>query len=233
MNRYITTTLPYVNADPHIGFALEIVQADVLARVWRAAGDDVFFNTGTDEHGQKIQEAAEKAGEKVQTFVDHYAAEFRRLKDALGLDDELHFIRTTDPHHIEAAQEIWKRCFKKGDIEKRTFTGLYCVGCEAFKTEHELDEGKHCQLHPNIELQEVSEENYLFKLSNYQSRLQEYLKQPGVIVPEWRRAEAQQFVEGGLEDFSISREKKKLSWCLQVIMERSSLKRVGCFMPPI
>jgi methionyl-tRNA synthetase len=214
--RYLTTTLPYVNANPHIGFALEAVQADVLARSWRLAGDEVFFNTGTDEHGQKIQEAAEKAGENVQSFVDHYASEFRRLKDALGLDNDLHFIRTTDANHVQAAQEIWKRCFEKGDIEKRTFTGLYCVGCEAFKTEHELEGAKHCSLHPNSELQEVSEENYFFKLSKYQSRLQKYLQQPGVIVPEWRRAEALAFVEKGLEDFSISREKKKLSWGIPV-----------------
>ena len=133
-NRYLTTTLPYVNADPHIGFALEIVQADVLARAWRAEGNEVFFNTGTDEHGQKIQEAAEKEGKEVQAFADHYANEFRRLKDALGLYEEIHFIRTTDPKHIVAAQEIWKRCLEKGDIEKKTFTGLYCVGCESFKS---------------------------------------------------------------------------------------------------
>lgn len=214
--RYITTTLPYVNADPHIGFALEIVQADALVRTWRAASDDIFFNTGTDEHGQKIQEAAEKAGEDLQTFVDHYASEFRRLKGALGLDNELYFIRTTDQNHVKAAQEIWKRCFEKGDIEKRTFTGLYCVGCETFKAEHELNEQKRCELHLNTELQEVSEENYFFKLSNYQKQLQEYLKEPGVIVPEWRRVEAQLFVENGLEDFSISREKKKLSWGIPV-----------------
>ncbi len=213
--RYITTTLPYVNADPHIGFALEIVQADVLARAWSAGGDEVFFNTGTDEHGQKIQETAEREGKDVQTFVDHYANEFLRLKDALGLDTSIHFIRTTDPNHIIAAQEIWKRCFKKGDIEKRTFTGLYCVGCESFKTEKEIADG-HCVIHTNLQLQEITEENYFFKFKKYEKELLDYLSRPGVIIPEWRRQEAIAFVNDGLEDFSISREKKRLSWGVPV-----------------
>ena len=213
--RYITTTLPYVNADPHIGFALEIMQADVLARTWRAGGAEVFFNTGTDEHGQKIQEAAEKEGKDVQTFVDHYANEFRRLKDALGLDTDIHFIRTTDPNHMVAAQEIWRRCLEKGDIEKRTFTGLYCVGCESFKTEKEIVDG-HCVIHTNLQLQEITEENYFFKFSNYTKQLLAYLGKPDSIIPEWRRQEAIAFVNDGLEDFSISREKKRLSWGVPV-----------------
>ena len=214
MNRYITTTLPYVNADPHIGFALESVQADVLARAWRAAGDEVFFSTGTDEHGQKILEAAQKAGQEPQAYVDHYAAEFRKLKDALDLSNDT-FIRTTDPAHVAAAQEMWRRCAAKGDIYKKTYTGLYCVGCEAFKTEKEIVDGK-CPLHPNAELKEVSEENYFFKFSNYEKQLLNYLGKEGSIVPEWRRIEAVNFVKGGLEDFSISRESARLSWGIPV-----------------
>lgn len=214
MARYLTTTLPYVNADPHIGFALEIVQADALVRFWRLTGEDVFYNTGTDEHGQKIFEAAEKAGQDVERYVDHYAAEFRKLSGALGLDTPT-FIRTTDEHHVAAAQEMWKRCDAAGDIEKRTYTGLYCVGCEAYKTEKDIVDGR-CAIHTNLELQEISEENYFFKFSKYQERLLEYLRRPGVIVPEWRREEAVAFVEGGLEDFSISREKGKLSWGIPV-----------------
>src|SRR6185369_2978569 len=106
--RYITTTLPYVNADPHIGFALEILQADALARAWRLNGYDVFFNTGTDEHGQKIWEAAQKSGQDVQEYVDHYAKEVEKLREALALTNDT-FIRTTDPNHVAAAQEMWKR----------------------------------------------------------------------------------------------------------------------------
>lgn len=215
MNRYVTTTLPYVNGDPHLGFAVEIVQADTLARAWRAQGDSVFFTTGTDEHGQKIFETAQKNGEEVQAYVDRYAAEFRKLKDALALSNDA-FVRTTDPHHIEAAQEMWRRCAAAGDIYEKIYTGLYCVGCEAFKTERELDEQGHCILHPTLELQELSEKNYFFKLSNYQDKLREYLSQPGVIIPEWRREEALTFLENGLEDFSISRESARLSWGVPV-----------------
>ena len=214
MNRYITTTLPYVNSDPHVGFAQEIVQADTLARTWRAAGDEVFFSTGSDEHGQKIFEAAEKAGKTPQEYVDHYAAEFEKLKDTLDLSYDS-FIRTTEEKHVQAAQEMWHRCAAKGDIYKKTYTGLYCVGCEAFKTEKEVVLGK-CPLHPNAELKEVSEENYFFKFSNYQEKLLQYLEKPTVIIPEWRRVEAMNFVKGGLEDFSISREATRLSWGIPV-----------------
>jgi methionyl-tRNA synthetase len=206
-NRYLTTTLPYVNSDPHIGFALELVQSDALVRFWRSQGDEVFFNTGTDEHAQKIYEAAQKAGKPIQEYVDHYANEFKQLKELLGLVDDLKFIRTTEVHHIAAAQEMWKRCEKKGDIYKKSYTGLYCVGCEAFKTGRELENGR-CTIHPNLEPKEITEENYFFRLSNYQKKLEDYLNQSAVVVPEWRRNEALNFVKEGLEDVSISRQKK-------------------------
>ncbi|MFA6519809.1 MAG: methionine--tRNA ligase [Candidatus Paceibacterota bacterium] len=212
--RYLTTTLPYVNADPHVGFALEAVQADALARVWRAAGDSVFFSMGTDEHGQKIFESAQKAEQETQAYVDHYAKEFQKLKEALNLTNDV-FIRTTDPAHVKAVQEMWRRCEAKGDIYKKTYTGFYCVGCEAFKTEKECVDGK-CPLHPNAELKEVSEENYFFRFSKYQDALLSYLERPNVITPEWRRIEAVNFTKGGLEDFSISREASRLSWGIPV-----------------
>ncbi len=211
--RYITTTLPYVNADPHLGHALEFVQADVLVRAWRAHGDDVFFNTGTDEHGQKIFEAAKKAGQEVKAYVDHYAAEFRKLNEVLGLDSPT-FIRTTDAKHITAAQEIWNRCKAHGDIYEKEYEGLYCVGHEAFMTEKDLVNGI-CPDH-GVAPQVFKEKNYFFKFKNYESYLLEYLKKPGVIVPEWRRQEAINFVKGGLEDFSISREKERLAWGIPV-----------------
>ena len=214
MARYITTTLPYVNADPHIGFALEVIQADMLARAWRAAGEEVFFNAGTDEHGQKIWEAAEKAGQSVDEYVAHYSNEVRKLQEALGLSGDA-FIRTTDPHHMSAAQEMWKRCDAAGDIYKKSYSGLYCVGCEAYKTERELADG-HCLLHPSLELQTLTEENYFFRLSKYQDALAEYLSKAGSVIPDWRREEALAFVNAGLEDFSISRQKEKLSWGVPV-----------------
>ncbi len=215
MNRYLTTTLPYVNADQHIGFALEIVQADALARAWRLQGDDVFFTTGTDEHGQKVFEAAAKAGREVHEYVDEYANKVASLKELLNISNDA-FVRTTDAHHYEAAQEMWRRCEAAGDIYKKVYTGLYCVGCEEYKTEREINEQGHCLLHPSLELQTITEENYFFRFSKYADALLEYLKRPNSITPEWRRAEAVLFVEKGLEDFSISREKEKLSWGVPV-----------------
>ena len=212
--RYITTTLPYVNADPHIGFAYEVVTADALARYWRLMGQQVFFNTGTDEHGQKIAQKADEKGESRQAYVDHYAGEFARLKDGLDLSYDA-FIRTTDTKHKAAAQEIWRRCAANGDIYKKKYRGLYCVGCELFYKESELEEGKVCPIHKTV-TQEIEEENYFFKLSNYQQYLTDYLNQSGVIEPEWRRQEALNFVAGGLEDFSISREKSRLDWGIPV-----------------
>lgn len=211
--KYITTTLPYVNADPHIGFGLEMVQADTLARYWRLMGEDVFFTTGTDEHGQKIAEKADQKGESRQAYVDHYAGEFNRLKEALNLSYD-NFIRTTDESHKAAAGHIWKLCAEKGDIYKKKYKGLYCVGCESFKVASDLVDGK-CPDHLK-EPEEVEEENYFFKLSNYQTYLEEYLSKEGVIEPEWRRKEALNFVKNGLEDFSISREVSRMDWGIPV-----------------
>ncbi len=212
--RYITTTLPYVNSDPHIGFAYEVVTADALARYWRLLGQDVFFNTGTDEHGQKIAQKADEKGESRQVYVDHFAGEFARLTEGLNLSNDA-FIRTTDVKHKAAAQEIWRRCAAQGDIYKKKYSGLYCVGCELFYKESELEEGKVCPIHKTV-AEVIEEENYFFKLSNYQDYLTEYLNQATVIEPEWRRQEAINFVAGGLEDFSISREKSRLDWGIPV-----------------
>ncbi len=212
---YLTTTLPYVNADPHIGFALELVQADIYARYRKLQGNEIFFNTGTDEHGLKIYRKAQEEGKEPQQYVDEYAAKFRMLKDKLNLSPDIHFVRTTDPHHKAAAQEMWRRCAANGDIYKKTYKGLYCVGDEAFMKESDLEDGK-CPNHPTMDLIEIEEENYFFRLSAYQEKLLAYLQQDGVIIPEWRRQEAINFVQGGLEDFSVSREKKRMSWGIPV-----------------
>ncbi|MES2134651.1 MAG: methionine--tRNA ligase [Patescibacteria group bacterium] len=211
---YLTTTLPYVNADPHIGFALELVQADALVRFWRSQGHEVFFNTGTDEHGQKIFEAAEKAGKPVQEYVDYYANEFKKLKESLNLWDELQFIRTTDTKHEMAALEMWKRCTVAGDIYDKEYEGLYCVGCEKFLTQKEIIEDV-CHIH-KTKPELLKERNYFFRFSKYEKRLLEYLERPNVVVPKWRRDEAINFIKEGLEDFSISREKKRLTWGIPV-----------------
>jgi len=211
---YITTTLPYVNADPHIGFALELVQSDALARYQRLLGKDVFFSTGTDEYGQKIWEASQKEGKDTRDYVDYYAQKFSGLREILNLSYD-NFIRTTSPEHIKASQEFWRLCDQKGDIYKKIYRGLYCVGCEKFITEKDLMDG-FCSLHPSKKPEVVKEENYFFRISNYKKQLLEYLSGDKVIVPEWRRKEAIDFVEDGMEDFSISRDKKRLTWGIPI-----------------
>lgn len=214
---YITTTLPYVNSKPHLGFALEMVQADCIARYHgEILKQDVFFNTGTDEHGQKIYEKAQERKQDVQAYVDEYADKFKQLMPALGINPEVHFIRTTDSHHIAAAQEFWKRCEKNGDIYKKNYKIKYCVGCELEKTESELVDGK-CPIHPNLELEIREEENYFFRWSKYQQKLLDlYNERPDFVVPDFRFNEIKEFVKNGLEDFSVSRLKEKMSWGVPV-----------------
>ena len=212
---YITTTLPYVNSNPHIGFAAEIVRADVLARYQRLLGKEVFFNTGTDEHGLKIFRKAEEQGLTAQQFTDQYAAKFKQLEDTLNLSFN-NFIRTTDPDHIKAAQEFWKICDKKGDIYKKNYQVKYCVGCELEKSESELENGR-CPLHPNQEVEVIDEENYFFAFSKYQDQLLKlYSKKSDFVIPAHRLNEITKFVESGLQDFSISRLKEKLPWGVEV-----------------
>ena len=212
--RYITTTLPYVNDNPHMGHGFGFILADSLSRYWRLMGHEVFFNTGTDEHGQKIAQKADEAGQDRQVYVDHYAGEFQKLKGAFNLSYD-NFIRTTSEHHKKAAQEMWRRCEAEGDIYKKKYKGLYCVGCEAFYKESELEEGNRCPIHLK-EVETIEEENYFFRLSKYQAYLEEYLSNKNVISPEWRRQEALNFVQAGLEDFSISREKSRMDWGIEV-----------------
>lgn len=212
---YITTTLPYVNADPHVGFAREIIEADVLARFHRGRGDEVFFNTGTDEHGLKIFRKAEELGIDVQKYCDEKIENYKKLKGILNLSFD-NFIRTTDEHHMKAAQEFWKICDKNGDIYKKNYKIKYCVGCELEKTESELANGC-CPLHPNLEIEVIDEENYFFRFSKYQEKLLElYKDNPDFVLPKKRLNEIRSFVERSLEDFSISRLKSKMPWGVPV-----------------
>jgi len=212
---YLTTTLPYVNADPHIGFALEIVQADVIARYHQLMGDLVFFNTGTDEHGQKIYQKALEENKDPQIYCDEYAAKFDKLKSALNLSYNA-FIRTTDQNHIKATQHFWTLCQQNDDIYKKIYKVKYCIGCELEKTDSELVNG-HCPLHPNKELELREEENYFFKFSKYQSYLLDlYKNNLEFVIPSWRLTEIRSFVKNGLQDFSISRLKAKMPWGIPV-----------------
>jgi methionyl-tRNA synthetase len=213
---YITTTLPYVNSDPHIGFAMEIIRADTVARWKKLNGFEVFFNTGTDEHGQKIWQKSVEAGVDTQKYVDEYAEKFKNLIPLLDISPDAHFVRTTDEHHIKSAQEFWKLCDKNGDIYKKNYSVKYCVGCELEKTDSEIENG-HCTIHPNLELEVREEENYFFKFSNYGQKLLDFYKSnPCFVIPESRFNEIKSFVSSGLQDFSISRLKEKMSWGVPV-----------------
>ncbi|MFA6429921.1 MAG: methionine--tRNA ligase [Patescibacteria group bacterium] len=212
---YVTTTLPYVNADPHLGFAMEIIRADALARYHALQGEEVIFNTGTDEHGLKIYRKAQENGLEPQEYVDGYSAKFQGLKDALHLS-YTHFTRTTDAHHVKAAQEFWKRCRDNGDIYKKQYQVKYCVGCELEKTDSELVDGK-CPLHPTTALELIDEENYFFRFSKYQQALLDlYDAHPDFVQPDYRLKEIRNFVSAGLTDFSVSRLKTKMPWGVEV-----------------
>ena len=205
MNPYfITTAIPYVNATPHIGFALELILADVIARHQRQRGRDVRFLTGTDENSLKNVRAAEAAGIPTATLVEQNAAAFASLRDTLDLsfDD---FIRTSaDPRHRAGVETLWKACRERGDIERRTYRGLYCVGCEQFYTEDELDDGA-CREH-GTPAEVVEEENDFFLLSRYEAQLLELLESGALkVTPAHYRNEVLALVRSGLVDFSISR----------------------------
>jgi len=216
-NYYITTTLPYVNSDPHIGFASEVIRADVMARFHRKVlGKKTFFNTGTDEHGQKIYDQAEERGVSAQEFCDEQVKSFKQLEESLNLSLD-YFVRTTDKSHIKAAQEFWKKCDERGDIYKAKYKTKYCVGCELEKTDSELNEEGRCPLHSNKDLQESEEANYFFKFSNYQKQLLDFYEaNPEFVQPQKRFNEIKKFVESDLKDFSISRLKSKMSWGVPV-----------------
>jgi len=212
---YITTTIPYANAPLHIGHALELVQADVIARHERQHGRDVFFLTGSDEYGSKNDRTARDQKKSPQTFVNEMSKLAKNLKEPLGLSWDF-FIRTTDKKkHHPGVINIWNALEKSGDLYKKTYRGLYCSGCEAFVTEKELIEGK-CPEH-NKEPELVEEENYFFRLSSYGKIIKKKIEEGEMkIYPQWRANELLSLIDQGLEDVSFSRPKEKLSWGIEV-----------------
>jgi methionyl-tRNA synthetase len=212
---YITTSIAYANANPHIGFALESIQADVLARYNRSLDKDVFFLTGTDEHGQKIEKKAIEVGKNPAEFVKETTENFKKLKDSLNLSNDF-FINTTDKErHWPSVIKVWNTLKDNGDLEKKSYKGLYCVGCEGFITEKELVDGK-CPVHGK-EPEVVEEENWFFLLSKYTKKIKEVLESGEVeIIPEAKKNEMLTFLNEGLEDISFSRSKESLSWGIPV-----------------
>lgn len=201
-NYYLTTSIPYVNARPHLGHALEFVQADVVARSHRLRGDDVYFLAGSDDNSLKNVQAAAAAGIGTRAFVDQNADIFQSLLVALSISNDA-FIRTADAAHFTGAQKLWSAC-NPDDIYKKRYQGLYCVGCEQFYTEDELIEGLCPEHRTKPEL--VEEENYFFKLSNYQDQLAKLIETDEyLVVPGGKKKEILSFIKGGLQDFSISR----------------------------
>ena len=200
---YVTTPIYYVNDVPHIGHAYTTVAADALARWHRLLGDDVFFLTGTDEHGLKMQQAAEAQGVEPQEWADQTSERFRETWKQLDIsyDD---FIRTTEPRHHQAVQAFFRAVHERGDIELDTYEGPYCVACEAYYAESELDGGL-CPIHRRP-VEQMQEENYFFRLSRYEQRLLDwYAAHPDAVQPESRRNEVLGFIRQGLHDFSVSR----------------------------
>ncbi len=207
---YVTTPIYYVNAEPHIGHAYTTIVADVVSRYNRIAGRETFFLTGTDEHGDKIVTAAEKAGMTPDAYVDEISGLFRALWPKLNIGNDL-FIRTTDPEHKECVQRILSTVNDKGDIYFSEYTGLYCFGCERFYNERELEDGK-CPDHQTAP-EEIREANYFFRMSRYQDWLIDHIqKNPDFIRPERYRNEILSFLKEPLEDLCISRPKSRLTW---------------------
>lgn len=199
---FISTSIPYVNAFPHIGHALEFVQTDVITRYQRLLGNDVFFLSGTDENALKNVQSAKKAGVPTVDFVNKNSKRFYDLKDALNISFN-DFIQTSQERHFKGAQKLWLS-FNKEDIYKKNYKGLYCVGCEQFYVPDELVDGK-CPEHLIVP-QEISEENYFFKLSNYQKQIEELIASDKLkIIPPTKKNEILSFVKSGLQDFSVSR----------------------------
>lgn len=230
---YITTTLPYVNAEPHIGFAMEIIRADIIARAKKLAGHDVFLNTGTDEHGIKIHQRATRDGIDTQTYVDGVSLKFKELLPKLGIMPEVNFIRTTDSGHVVSAQAFWKIVEQNGQkdpdgpyIYKKHYSVRYCIGCELEKTDSELVDGK-CPLHPLQDLETIQEENYFFKFSAFSKKLLDlYENNPRLVIPDFRFNEIKSFVRSGLQDFSISRLASKMPWGVPVPGDESQVMYV-------
>jgi methionyl-tRNA synthetase len=213
-NYYITTAIPYVNAKPHIGNAMDYILADSLARYQKQAGNEVFFQVGTDEHGNKIAAKAAEAGQEPKAYADQMLVNFTKMTEAVNAKYDA-FVRTTDPHHEKAVQYIWQKLAPY--IYKGTYEGWYCVGCEAFVTDQQATANNGVCPEHNQPYQRLSEENYYFKMSAFSEQIKEAIEsRKFAIEPQFRQNEILKLLETGLEDVSISRPRKSLSWGVPV-----------------
>src|SRR3954464_9129514 len=218
MSFYVTTPIYYVNAEPHLGHAYSTIAADVLARHMRQRGEDVFFLTGTDEHGEPVAQAAETLGTTPRELADKNSQRFRALFERLEITNDF-FIRTSDPRHEAKVQEVLQRVYDNGYVHKGVYEGWYCPRCADFKTGAEIEEGNRCAIH-HIELTWESEENYFFELSKFQEPLERlYAERPEFVAPRIRYNEALSFIQQGLNDVSLTR--AKLTWGVRVPWDES------------
>jgi methionyl-tRNA synthetase len=202
---YLTTAIDYANGEPHLGHAFEKIGADCVARYHRLRGEQVHFVIGMDEHGQKVAQAAEEAGVSPQAWVDGIGQRFREAWRELTISHD-DFIRTTEPRHARAVQELFRRIRDRGHVYQGVYRGYYCVGCEAFKLEKDLDEAGRCPIHPTLEIKWVEEPNFFFRLSSFGPWLLErYAKNPEFVRPRAKLNEIRNVVEEGLQDISVSR----------------------------
>ena len=209
MSFYVTTPIYYVNAEPHLGHAYTTIGADILARHMRQRGEDVFFLTGTDEHGEPVAQAAEREGVSPRELADRNAQRFLDLMPKIDVSNDF-FIRTSDERHVARVQEVMQRVHDNGHVYEGTYEGFYCPRCADFKTPTELGPGNTCPIH-EIVLEVVTEENWFFRLSSFEGELLRlYEDNPDLIAPDFRRNEAVSFIRGGLQDVSLSR--PKLNW---------------------
>src|SRR5215210_3899815 len=212
---YVTTPIYYVNAAPHLGHAYSTIGADILARHHRQRGEEVFFLTGTDEHGEPVALAAEREGVTPKELADRNAQRFEALMPRINASNDF-FIRTSDPRHTARVQEVMQRVHDNGHVYKGTYEGWYCPRCADFKTEQEIGPGNTCPIHL-IPLDREQEENWFFRLSAFQEPLERlYASQPDFVQPRQRFNEAHAFIQGGLNDVSLSRSKAKLTWGVEV-----------------
>jgi methionyl-tRNA synthetase len=210
---YVTTPIYYVNAAPHLGHAYTTIAADVMARHHRQRGDDVFFLTGVDEHGEPVADAAKAQGLEPKELADRNAERFRALAPRLEATND-YFIRTSDPEHGKRVQEVLQRVYDNGYVHEGLYEGWYCPRCADFKVENEIEEGNRCPIH-HIVLERHSEENYFFALSAFQERLEQlYADNPSFVAPRVRYNEALAFIKSGLQDISLSR--AQLTWGVPV-----------------
>ena len=224
MKYYVTTSIPYVNGEPHLGHAMEFVMSDVLARAARSRGDETLFSTGTDEHGGKIAEKAAELQMAPKALSDEMSQKFRDLIDALDVQPD-RFIRTTDKGHEQRSQLVWKALEK--DLYKNKYVGWYCTGDEEFFTETQVKENNGTCPDHNRPYEKVEEENYFFRLSNYTDKIKEAITSDSFeVVPESRRNEILSLIESGLDDISVSRPVHKIDWGIPVPGDKTQVMYV-------